>query len=188
MTPPSYTYRPLARTDHSRLAALDSSFTTDTRYVVTATPAGFTVRPVPLDPPLTKHFPDEDDEPAEYTVVALEGDRVCGAIAVDYEAWNHRLAIRDIAVAPAHRGRGMGRGLMAQALAYGRSRGARTAWLEVTDLNAPAIRAYQRMGFTFCGLDTSLYIGTASEGETALFMSKALGDGAEDGDGDGQKA
>ncbi|KUJ65121.1 streptothricin acetyltransferase [Streptomyces albus subsp. albus] len=180
MTPPPYTYRPATPADQGQLAALDNSFTTDTRYAVTATPTGFTLRPTALEPPLTKHFPDDEDDPVDHTVVALDGDRVCGAVAVDYEDWNQRLAIRDIAVAPTHRGRGVGSGLMAQALSYGRSRGARTAWLEVTDINAPAIRAYQRMGFTLCGLDTSLYIGTASEGETALFMSKPLGEGQRD--------
>jgi len=30
------------------------------------------------------------------------------------------------------------------------------------------------MGFTWCGLDMSLYRGTGSEGEVALFMSRSL--------------
>lgn len=29
-------------------------------------------------------------------------------------------------------------------------------------------------GFTFCGLDTTLYDGTASTGEQALFMSRRV--------------
>jgi hypothetical protein len=32
------------------------------------------------------------------------------------------------------------------------------------------------MGFTFCGLDTSLYDGTESAGEQALFMSRRVPD------------
>ena len=57
---------------------------------------------------------------------------------------------------------------------HGRELGARTLWLEVTNVNAPAIRAYLRMGFTVCGLDTSLYRGTESADETAIFMSQDL--------------
>jgi hypothetical protein len=30
------------------------------------------------------------------------------------------------------------------------------------------------MGFVFCGLDTSLYDGTQSAGEQALFMSRRV--------------
>lgn len=59
-------------------------------------------------------------------------------------------------------------GLAAQ---FARERGAGHIWLEVTNINAPAIHAYRRMGFTFCGLDTTLYDGTPSQGEQALYMS-----------------
>ncbi|MBH5336250.1 GNAT family N-acetyltransferase [Streptomyces pactum] len=180
MPAPRLTYRPATPDDEEQLAALDTSFTTDTVHRVTAGPTGFTIRPEPVHPPLTKHFPadddeDEDDDDApKHTVVALDGDRVCGFVAVDHEPWNARLTIRDIAVAPTHRGHGIAGELMTRAYAYGRQRGARHVWLEVTHLNAPAIRAYQRMGFTFCGLDTTLYTGTPSEGEIALFMSRSL--------------
>lgn len=42
---------------------------------------------------------------------------------------------------------------------------------ETDDGDAPAIHAYRRMGFAFCGLDTALYDGTPSSGEQALYMS-----------------
>lgn len=176
MTRPHYTYRPATPADDDQLAALDSSFTTDTVYRVTAGPTGFSIDPTPVQPPVTKHFPpdDEDDARPDHTVVALDGDRVCGFVAVGHEPWNDRLTICDIAVAPTHRGHGIARELLAHASAYGHRQGARTIWLEVTNLNAPAIRAYERLGFTFCGLDTTLYTGTPSEGEVALFMSRPL--------------
>ncbi|CAL9338026.1 hypothetical protein SUDANB95_00207 [Actinosynnema sp. ALI-1.44] len=59
-------------------------------------------------------------------------------------------------------------------LAEGRRRAARTAWLETSSVNVPAVRAHQRMGFTPCGLDTTLYAGTPADGETALFLAKPL--------------
>jgi hypothetical protein len=33
--------------------------------------------------------------------------------------------------------------------------------------------AYERLGFHLCGLDTSLYDATASQGEVALFLSRS---------------
>ncbi|QTR01699.1 GNAT family N-acetyltransferase, partial [Saccharothrix algeriensis] len=60
------------------------------------------------------------------------------------------------------------------ALDHGRSRGARTAWLETSNVNVPAVRAYLRMGFTLCGLDTTLYRGTPAEGEIALYLARNL--------------
>lgn len=104
-------------------------------------------------------------------------DTVCGYVEVEVQEWNRRLVVHVIAVAPGYRGRGVGAGLMERALAYGSSHGARTAWLETTSVNVPAVRAYRRMGFVLCGLDTTLYNGTSSEGETALFMSKPIDGG-----------
>ena len=182
-------YRPARPEDGTAIEALDGSFTTDTVYEVTLTDGGFTILPMPVDPPFHKVFPDdgedgeeEDDEedrsgdgdgglPARRTVVAVAGDELCGFVATSFEPWNARLTVRDIEVAPGWRGRGIGRALMGHALDFARECGAGHLWLEVSNVNAPAVRAYLRMGFAFCGLDTILYDGTASAGEKALFMT-----------------
>uniref|UniRef100_UPI00355830DB GNAT family N-acetyltransferase n=1 Tax=Streptomyces halstedii TaxID=1944 RepID=UPI00355830DB len=104
----------------------------------------------------------------------MDGELVCGYVDTGYEPWNQRLIIADIEVAGPYQGRGIGRTLMNHAIDWARECGAGHMWLEATSINAPAIRAYQRMGFTFCGLDTSLYSATESEGETALYMSLFL--------------
>ncbi|MFB7646240.1 GNAT family N-acetyltransferase [Streptomyces sp. NPDC056084] len=142
----------------------------------------FALREVPVDPPIRKIFPldDTDDEgdsapednPNLRTVVAIDANEcLAGYVVVSFDSWNRRLTIVDVTVAPAHRGRGVGRTLMGHAAEFARERGATHIWLEVTNINAPAIHAYQRMGFTFCGLDTTLYDGTPSAGEQALYMS-----------------
>ncbi|MEU1675288.1 GNAT family N-acetyltransferase [Streptomyces roseifaciens] len=175
--PAAVVYRPARPGEHAAAEAIDNSFTTPTVLEVSASGEGFSLRETPVDPPLRKVYPDEDEEDGDeetHVIVALDGDALCGAVTLTHSAWNDRLVIADIRVAPGHRGRGIGPGLMEHALAHGRERGARTAWLEVTNVNAPAVRAYRRMGFALCGLDTSLYLGTASEGETALFMSRPL--------------
>lgn len=128
-----------------------------------------------MDPPVHKVFPPEehdeqgsggaagpDVEADARTFVALDGGEVCGFAAVGYAAWNRRLTIEDIEVSPGHRGRGIGRALMEHAAEFARERGAEHLWLEVSTVNAPAVHAYRRMGFGFCGLDTTLYGGTPS--------------------------
>jgi ribosomal protein S18 acetylase RimI-like enzyme len=159
--------------DLDRIAALDDSFTTDTVFEVVATPEGFTLRPTPVDPPLHKVFPPDDD-PGGTVFVVADGPRVHGFVVVDLEHWHRRLVIRQVTVAPEQRGRGIGRALVAHACAHGREHGAVTAWLETSTVNVPAVRAYRRMGFSLCGLDTTFYRGTPAEGETALFFARDL--------------
>ncbi|MFI5939894.1 GNAT family N-acetyltransferase [Streptomyces uncialis] len=167
--------------DYDRIDALDDSFTTDRIMHVTSGEAGFEIRSVAVQPPLRKEYPPTGEEgggsgdpDAPHIVVAVTDDEIIGFVAVRYAAWNRRAHVEQITVAPGHRGKGLGSALMAQAEAYGRKCDARTLWLEVTNVNAPAVRAYRRMGFEVCGLDTSLYVGTPSEGEIALYMGKSL--------------
>ncbi|OSY43874.1 GNAT family N-acetyltransferase [Streptomyces platensis] len=179
-----YEFRTARPPDTPAMEALDGSFTTRTIFHVAATEDGFALQEIPVDPPLHKAFPagdsdaDADDgltteeDPNSRTFVAVGPDGcLAGFAAVSYAPWNRRLAIEDIEVAPAHRSQGLGRALMAHAADFARERGAGHIWLEVTNINAPAIHAYRRMGFTFCGLDTTLYDGTPSSGERALYMS-----------------
>ncbi|MFF7801114.1 GNAT family N-acetyltransferase [Streptomyces olivaceus] len=174
-----YEFRTARPEDSKAIEALDGSFTTRTIFRVIVTEDGFALQEIPVDPPIHKVFPaeDADDDPAaeedpnSRTFVAVGPDGLAGFAAVSYVPWNRRLAIEDIEVAPAHRGQGVGRTLVGHAIEFARECGAGHIWLEVTNMNAPAIHAYQRMGFTFCGLDTTLYDGTPSSGEHALYMS-----------------
>lgn len=55
--------------------------------------------------------------------------------------------IREVAVTPAYQGQGIGRALIAQALAYGKKRGATRAFLAVDERNLGAIHLYESIGF-----------------------------------------
>ncbi|WP_331749457.1 GNAT family N-acetyltransferase (plasmid) [Streptomyces sp. NBC_00984] len=177
------TYR-VAESERDKSAVIKGEFVSDTVFEVVGSESGFTLRPAKLDPPVHKVFPDDQPERDEVSegkrrFVALDRDRVCGYVDTEYERWNRRLIITDIEVAGPYQGRGIGRTLMSHAIGWAQERGAGHVWLEVTNINAPAIRVYQRMGFLFCGLDTSLYSGTESDGETALYMSLFLGPSAD---------
>ncbi|MBB5960332.1 ribosomal protein S18 acetylase RimI-like enzyme [Saccharothrix tamanrassetensis] len=163
-------YRPISPADD---LTLDDSFTTDTVFEVRSAPLGFQLEPTPVDPPLRKVFPPDDDDPPADGFVAVD-DELRGFISVEIADWHRRLVVRQLTVAPSHRGRGVGRRLMELALDHGRDNGARTVWLETSNVNVPAIRAYQRMGFALAGLDTTLYRGTPAEGEVALYLAKPL--------------
>ena len=64
---------------------------------------------------------------------------------------------------------GIGRSLMEQAIKAAGQRSARTAWVETSNVNVPGIDAYRRLGFSIFGFDLTLYGGTASEGQFAIF-------------------
>ncbi|MGW0643766.1 N-acetyltransferase family protein [Streptomyces badius] len=178
----TYEIRTATPEDTGLVEALDGSFTTATVFRVEMAENGFTLRETPVDPPLTKVFPEDEDTEAQEdrveeghpTFLALAPDgSLAGFVSVSYARWNRRLTVEDIEVAPGHRGRGVGGALMSRAEEFARERGAGHIWLEVTNINAPAIHAYRRMGFSLCGLDTSLYEFTASAGEYALYLSKS---------------
>ncbi|WP_055629767.1 GNAT family N-acetyltransferase [Streptomyces hirsutus] len=171
----AYRYRTAVPEDAEAIGALDGSFTTGTVFQVTVADDGFALREIAVDPPLTKVFPEDEHDGGDadsLTFVAhAAASDLAGFVAVSYSGWNRRLTVEDIEIAPEHRGRGVGRALMGLAVEFARERGAGHLWLEVTNINAPAIHAYRRMGLAFCGLDTTLYDGTPSEGEQALYMS-----------------
>ena len=62
-----------------------------------------------------------------------------------------RAALISMWVAPAHRGRSVGRLLVTRVADWARSRDARTLCLTVTSNNATAVRFYERLGFTMTG-------------------------------------
>lgn len=168
------TYRRAVPADLQRVAEIDDSFTTDAIFDVQATPAGFTIEEKAVSP-FIKRYPGVESDRAAVRFVAVDaGDAVIGYIDVEFEDWNRRLIVRQFAVTPAQRGRGIGRALLGLAIDHGRECRACTLGLEVTNVNAPAIRLYRGMGFTCCGLDMSLYRDTPAEGEIALFMSQDL--------------
>ncbi|MFC8063751.1 GNAT family N-acetyltransferase [Streptomyces sp. NPDC057293] len=177
-----YEFRAARPEDTKAIEALDGSFTTHTIFQVAITENGFALQEMPADPPIHKVFPAENTDDADapvaeegpnsrtFVAVGTDGS-LAGFITVSYASWNRRLSIEYIEVAPAHRGQGVGRALIGHAVKAVREFGAGHIWLEVSNINAPAIHAYRRMGFTFCGLDTTLYDGSPSSGEQALYMS-----------------
>jgi ribosomal protein S18 acetylase RimI-like enzyme len=166
-----------AERDSALLASLDTSFETRAMLDVQADGRGFRLIEKRVEPPLRKTFDLRRLDAAhewERAWLALDRGQAVGVVATQYETWNRRLIIWHLYVNTSHRRHGIGRRLLNIALSAAREAGARTAWVETTNLNLPGVRAYEHLGFQVCGLDTSLYDATASEGEVALFLCRRL--------------
>lgn len=87
--------------------------------------------------------------------VIREAERIFGFCS----CWRvlDELHINNIAIDPAHRGRGAGTRLLAAVLGEGAKLGARRATLEVRRSNVAARRLYERLGFTLAGVRRAYY-------------------------------
>jgi ribosomal protein S18 acetylase RimI-like enzyme len=166
---------PLGDTD--AILAVGTDFETSTILSVERRPDGFALAEQPVEPPVVKSFPVDDlgdDRRWDSAWLAFEDATPVGFIATGLEQWNCRMVIWHFYVSRPHRGRGIGRRLVDAAVDAARSRGATRAWLETSNLNAPGVAAYRRLGFEIVGFDLSLYDNTEAAGEVALFLSRAL--------------
>lgn len=69
-----------------------------------------------------------------------------GVALVGRRGWTSRLAA--MSILPEHRGRGAGSYILEQLVAHSKARGERTIVLEVIEQNEPAVKLYQKFGFT----------------------------------------
>ena len=95
--------------------------------------------------------------PLAASFIAWLGDEPVGLINT-FEAYSTFKArplvnVHDVAVAPGHRGRGVGQALLAAAEAHARERGACKLTLEVLTGNQRALRSYEQFGFAPYMLD-----------------------------------
>ena len=79
-----------------------------------------------------------------------------------------------VAVDPAHRNHGLGRATLARLLDKAEAQGAATAFLEVAEDNAPALRLYQASGFHEIGRRRGYYARRDGPAVDALVLSRTL--------------
>jgi len=169
--------RPYTESDRPQVLAVDTSITVESVLRVRQDGDSFLIKPEPLDRPTVKAFDlrtEVEDAAWDVAWVAEGADGVVGFAATRYENWNRRQVLLHLYVSPAYRRQGIGRELVSEAVRQGRANQADHVWLETSNANAPAVRAYEQMGFRLCGLDVTLYNGTPERGEIALFMSQPL--------------
>lgn len=98
--------------------------------------------------------------PAIYSVLAFDNDKAVGLVnaieGFSTFACKPLVNIHDVAVIADYRGQGIAGMMLRHAEAIARRRGACKLTLEVLSGNAPAITAYQRLGFEAYQLDPQL--------------------------------
>jgi ribosomal protein S18 acetylase RimI-like enzyme len=166
--------------DQAALGQLDTSFLTDRVYRVEREELAFRLVPEAVDPPLRKSYGSLADclerlRRLRHVVVAEVGGEVVGLATAEPVEWSRRVEVEYFFVAPAARGRGVGRALMESVVGFARAAGAPLVWLETQNVNYPAVQFYRRLGFRICGLDERLYDPRTPTGEeTALFLALEL--------------
>ncbi|MCY1079062.1 ribosomal protein S18-alanine N-acetyltransferase [Archangium lansingense] len=78
--------------------------------------------------------------------------------------------VLNVATAPEHRRRGVGRALMDATLAEGRARKCCLATLEVRKSNEPAVNLYKSFGFRPVGVRPNYYVDEGQPPEDAIVM------------------
>lgn len=84
--------------------------------------------------------------------LAMDGDQACGIVGSFLDSNDRtRAELVSMWTAPTHRHRGIGRRLVNEVIRWAHLRGAQLLLLMVTSNNEPAMRFYERMGFTPTG-------------------------------------
>lgn len=165
--------------DRAPLLALDTSFTSDRVYRLQRTSRSFTLEEIAVSQSVYKSYPlaseIESLASLDWVQVASDGREIVGVVGMEVQPWNRRANLHHLYVEQAVRLRGIGRLLVEAALDEAHKRGARSLWAETQAINYRAIGFYERMGFEWSGLDTSLYDpAEVQEGEVALFFSRVV--------------
>jgi len=107
----------------------------------------------PLDPDVLRALPDRlAAQPGAHVWLALAADGAPAGVAVCFTGFSTFAArpllnLHDLAVAPGHRGRGVGRRLLEAVEAAARAAGCCKVTLEVRDDNAGAQALYRALGY-----------------------------------------
>ncbi len=109
---------------------------------------------------------------AMWVAVDPATDEILGYAGVEISALWGEVDIINIAVAPAHRRRGVGRLLLRRIVSLCRRRSVPVLWLRVRASNRGAQRFYRRMGFRLRGRFQGYYVDPE---EAALIMAMDIG-------------
>lgn len=161
--------------DLAGIMAIERSYNTDYVLQLETSPLSLVLHRVPTTP-LHKEFPLDDEEAARRPALVAElAARIVGFTAYSDSLWNRRTQIEHLYVAADSRGQGVGRQLLHKIEQHAHNAGTRCLWLETSNHAWPAIQFYQRIGFTLCGMDASLYDPARPAGaEVALYFTRPL--------------
>jgi streptothricin acetyltransferase len=100
---------------------------------------------------------------------AYEANKVVGFLDLSLESWRPVASLEWIVVDSAWRGKGIGKALLQEAIAWARSNNLAAIALETQTTNIHACRFYERMGFRICGFQDPFYFNPLVEEEKAIY-------------------
>ena len=109
-------------------------------------------------------------ERGDTVIVAEDEGQVVGYLHLVVQASENAAWVRNLAVTPRLRRRGIGMTLLQTAADWLRQQNANRLLLETTTKNYPAICFAQKLGFSFCGYNDRYYANQ----DIALFFAKSL--------------
>jgi ribosomal protein S18 acetylase RimI-like enzyme len=108
-------------------------------------------------------------------MVAEHEGRLVAVLEVEAETWRNTALVWALFVDQAWRGQGLGAKLLREAEKWAKRRKFRAMVLETQTNNVPAIRFYQKHGYSIAGFDPYFYSNQdIAKKEVALFMYKPL--------------
>jgi ribosomal protein S18 acetylase RimI-like enzyme len=137
----------------------------------------------PLKEPYVKKYSYDNETMAAYkpllsngfSFAVFDNGTLVGLAVSEVHQWNNSLWVHEFHIAESHRGKGLGRQLMARVTGAASSAGLRIVVCETQNLNVPVIMVYHKLGFHIEGVDLSYYRNSGSpDGEIALFLKKRL--------------
>ena len=175
--------RPVGYADLKAIAGLDTAYTTTHVWQMEQRMAGEeivtsfrTVRlPRPMKALTTEDLPSPTEawRESDLFIVAEEGKDLLGYLRLKVEAGRKVGWINPVAVAPQHRRHGVASALVEEAKRWAQGR-LNSLAAALPTKNYPAIKFFQRLGFTFCGFNDRYY----PSGDIAVFFHLSLGEAA----------
>lgn len=169
MNSPTIEVRLIDQAHRDDLDRCDGRFLINTRLALTMSD-GVLGYQVVAQEPFEKEYPlEHDDDHGDAIYLAYIDGELAGQLALSRH-WNSYARIDHLVVDAQQRQRGIGRALVAQAIAWSQQQGLAGVCLETQDNNVAACRLYASCDFVLRGFDQSLYRGLREHrNEVALF-------------------
>ena len=152
----------------------DSSFSVDSKLVLSAENSKISYTVVELPPYVKQYQPDEVDyseyvfNPDKTIFLAYVDNEPAGQIRI-MKYWNRYTYTDDFGVDAKHRRQGVGRALIQRAMEWAKTKRFPGMMLETQDNNVAACRLYEKCGFVLGGFDQYAYRNLISNPEIALY-------------------
>lgn len=149
-------------------------FTMPGRFIPSLRDGVWNWRVESYETPETMCFPDGNYDFEEVTrdgvVLGAYEDGRCIGIAILQNAMFKYMYLWELNVSAAHRGRGVGKALMAAALDLAKERNYNGIYCQAQDNNLNACMFYLHAGFRIGGFDNHVYTGTKQENKADIIF------------------